>query len=100
MTSTTIKMLDKDGKCYGKVRFYSSGIYTITDSGNYEHETGEWEKRPLILRNGKYSKTKFLYEGHVWCGKRYMEYSLKDLANLLYKNSLYYECKRVKEIGK
>ena len=35
-----------------RVKFYDSGIYTITDL-NGEHECGTWEKKPMLV--GRYS---------------------------------------------
>lgn len=48
----TFKFTSREGKVY-RVKFYDSGVYTITDK-NGEHELGIWEKKPMLV--GKYNR--------------------------------------------
>lgn len=48
----TYKFTSRSGDTIRKVKFYASGIYTITDN-NGEHECGIWMKKPMLV--GKYN---------------------------------------------
>lgn len=85
----TFKFESKEGKVY-RVKFYDSGIYTITDK-NGEHELGIWEKKPLLVGRyntpsknpnevtyfaSSFAKTAISKEFHHMA-----DYKMKDLAN-------------------
>lgn len=74
MKSSTYKFnLKKGGQV--KVRFYESGIFTVVDSKNCEHEAGMWEKK-YLEEDGKVLKTYFHYEGCLFG----VNYKLRGLA--------------------
>lgn len=48
MIYKSYKFSNADGQWRYTVRFYRTGIYTITDK-NGEHELGVWTKRPMLV---------------------------------------------------
>ena len=75
-----------------KVKFYSTSVYTITDS-NGEHECGMWEKKPMLV--GRYNDTPskdpnnvvyFATSFAMGMGNklyRVTQYTMRELASLL-----------------
>lgn len=99
MTSKTIQLYRKENgtrvKAY-RVRFYSSGCYTIIGTDNVEHEVGEWEKKPYILENGRVSRDKKdgYYVGSAFGTPKYEKFTLTELAVAVcnqYERHLRYE---------
>lgn len=85
MTSKTIQLYRKENGIFVKayrVRFYSSGCYTIIGTDNVEHEVGEWEKKPYILANGRVSRDKKdgYYVGSAFGTPQYTKSKLTELA--------------------
>ena len=68
-----------------KIRFYSSGIYTVIDPRGYEHEEGEWHTEQWTDENGNPYKTKSYksYLGAPFGHKPYDCLRQKDLAGKL-----------------
>lgn len=65
-----------------KVRFYSTGIFTIVDK-NGEHEIGLWNKEPLLVgRHLKPSKKQVIYKAFSFSDPhyKYRKYKLSELA--------------------
>lgn len=56
MIYKSYKFTNREGAVL-KVRFYSTGIFTIVDK-NGEHEMGLWNKEPLLRIDGRPSKDK------------------------------------------
>lgn len=79
MKSSTYKFnLKKGGQV--KVKFYESGIFTVVDSKNCEHEVGTWEKK-YVEEDGKVFKTFFHYQGSLFeTNYKQRDYTKRDLA--------------------
>lgn len=94
MTSKTIQLYRKDNDTLKKsyrVRFYSSGCYTIIDEEGYEHEAGTWKKVPFTLDNGQPSRDKnsVYYVGSPFGKRKHEGFKLSDLAVALCREYMF-----------
>lgn len=88
----TFKFIDKQGNVF-RMKFYSTGIYTITDK-NGEHECGTWEKKPMLV--GRYHTPSKDPNSVVYFGTsftqaivskdtyRITQYTMRELAEILF----------------
>ena len=86
------KFTDKQGNVF-RMKFYSTGVYTITDRYG-EHEKGMWEKKPMLV--GKHHKPSKDPNSVVYFGTsftraivskgiyRITQYTMRELAQILF----------------
>lgn len=90
--AVTYNFNHKSGKVF-KVKFYPTGVYSITDSKG-EHKLGMWEKKPLLV--GRYSDKpskdpyRVIYFGTSFSKNHTRENSLYRVAQYTMREMAYY----------